>query len=218
MRNILLFLLLLNILSAQTAIEQYDSNDNKIFELFADNLDSIDYTTIIATGNAVVISKEIYVIADYIKYDIKKKEANVVGNVKFYRDGSLFLRAQRAFVRFDDDYSMIEPFYMQDSKSGIWISASFAENKNNEYEFGDIVVSGCDIDNPIWHIEGSSGYYNQDSAIASIWNPRIYIKISLYYISHICLYPRKTSELLVFYIPNLPPHRLMDLYIFNHFF
>lgn len=186
MRKILIFVLLSNMLFAETAIEQYDGNNNKIFELFADNLDSIDYTTIIATGNAVVISQDMYVIADYIKYDIKKREANISGNIKFYRDGSLFLRAQKAFVRFDDDYSMIEPFYMQDSKSGIWISASSAKNESDEYEFRDIVVSGCDIDSPIWHIEGSSGYYNQDSAIASIWNPRIYIKnIPVMYLPYI---------------------------------
>lgn len=167
---------------AQTAIEEYDNSNKKIFELFADNIDSIDYTTNIATGNAVIISQDMYVIADYIKYDTKTREANISGNVKFYRDGSLFLNTQKAFVKFDEDHSIIEPFYMQDSKSGVWISASFAENKGKEYEFKDIVVSGCDIDSPIWHIEGSSGSYNQDSSIASIWNPRIYIKnIPIFY-------------------------------------
>ncbi|RAX54287.1 hypothetical protein CCY99_04555 [Helicobacter sp. 16-1353] len=160
----------------QVALKEYDNENNKIFELFADNLDSINYTTIIATGNAVIISQDMYVIADYIKYNTQTREADISGNVKFYRDGSLFLSTQKGFVRFDEDYFVVEPFYMQDSKSGVWISASFAENKDDEYNLKDIVVSGCDIDSPIWHIEGSSGYYNQDSSIASIWNPRIYIK------------------------------------------
>ena len=182
MRKILLFVLLFNILFAETAIEQYDDKNNKIFELFADNVNSIDYTTIIATGNAVIVSQNIYVIADYIKYDINKREANISGNVKFYRDGSLFSRTQKAFVRFDDNYSAIEPFYIQDTKSGVWISASFAENIDNEYELKDVIMSGCDIDSPIWHIEGTSGSYNKDSYIASVWNPRIYIKNILRYI------------------------------------
>lgn len=188
MRKILLFVLLFNILFAETAIEQYDDKNNKIFELFADNVNSIDYTTIIATGNAVIVSQNIYVIADYIKYDINKREANISGNVKFYRDGSLFSRTQKAFVRFDDNYSAIEPFYIQDTKSGVWISASFAENIDNEYELKDVIMSGCDIDSPIWHIEGTSGSYNKDSAIASIWNPRIYIKnIPVMYLPYIFL-------------------------------
>lgn len=165
-----------NILVAQSAIEQYDSNNNKIFELFANNIDSIDYTTMIATGNAVIISDDMYVIADYIKYDTKTREANISGNVKFYRNGSMYLSTQKAFVKFNEEYSLIEPFYMQDSKSGIWISASLAENHSNEYDFRSIVVSGCDIDSPIWHIEGTSGSFNEDNSIASIWNPRIYIK------------------------------------------
>ncbi len=186
MQKFLLFILLLDILYAEIAIEQYDKNNNKIFELYADNINSIDYNTIIATGNAVVVSENIYVIADYIKYDINKREANISGNVKLYRDGTLFSRTQKAFIKFDDNYAAIEPFYIQDTKSGVWISASSAENIKNEYELKDVIMSGCDIDSPIWHIEGTSGSYNKDSYIASVWNPRIYIKnIPVMYLPYI---------------------------------
>lgn len=164
------------IIFAQIILEEYDEDNKKIFEFFADNIDSIDYVTLIANGNAVIVSKDTYVIADYIKYNTQTRKADISGNVRFYKDGSLFFSAQKANVEFDKDYFIIEPFYMQDSRSGVWISASFAENKEKKYNLKNVVVSGCDIDSPIWHIEGSSGYYNQDNAIASIWNPRIYIK------------------------------------------
>ncbi len=164
------------ILFADSAISEFDSNDNKIFELFADNIDSIDYKTVIATGNAVIINQDMYMIADYIKYNTESREANASGNVKFYRDGTLFFSAQQANIKFDEHYFTIEPFYMQDSESGMWISASFAENKDKDYKLKDVVVSSCDIDSPIWRIEGTSGDYNEDWEIAGIWNPRIYIK------------------------------------------
>ena len=164
------------LLAQESAFSQYDSRDKKIFELIADNIDTLDHRTAIATGNAVIVGQDMYVIADYIKYDTVTREADIAGNVKFYRGGSQFMSAQKARFRLAEDYSVIEPFYLQDSATGVWISAKVAESRADAYDFKSVVVSGCDIDNPIWHIEGTSGYYNQDSAIASIWNPRIYIK------------------------------------------
>lgn len=179
MQKILFFLICIifvDFVFAESAIQEFDRENNKIFELYADNLDSIDYKIAIATGNAVMISQDVYILADYIKYNTQTREAELNGNIKFYRSGNLYFSTQKASIKFDENYAIVEPFYMQDSTSGIWISASMAKNKDKDYEIEDIVVSGCDVENPIWRIEGTSGHYNQDSAIAGIWNPRIYIK------------------------------------------
>lgn len=173
---LLLFVLFSFIWAQNLALEKYDDNRNKIFELFADNIETENYKITVATGNAVIINENIYIIADYIKYNTETKEAEIKGNVKIYRDSSLFLQTNRALIKFDDSYYLIEPFYVQDSVSGMWISASLSEGTNKEYNLKNIVVSGCNIESPIWKIKGTSGYYNQDKSFASIWNPTIYIK------------------------------------------
>ncbi|WP_147289747.1 LPS-assembly protein LptD [Helicobacter sp. MIT 14-3879] len=199
-------MLFLSLVFAEEGIKEFDRDNNRVFELFADNVDSIDYKIVIATGNAVMISQNIYVLADYIKYNTQTREAQINGNAKFYKDGNLYFSTQKANIKFDDNYSIVEPFYMQDSSSGVWISASMAKSKEKEYEFRDIVVSSCDIGDPIWRIEGTSGTYNQDNYVAGIWNPRIYIKdIPVFYFPYIFistknnrttgfLYPEFTSS------------------------
>lgn len=177
MHKFLLLLILCSLVSSkEIAIEKYDDDSNKIFELFADNIESEGYKITIATGNAVIINKDVYIVSDYIKYNADTREAELKGNTKIYRNSSLFVQTNKANIKFDNKYYLIEPFYIQDSASGMWISASSAENVNNEYMLKNVVVSGCNIESPIWRIEGTSGYYNQDTSFASLWNPAIYIK------------------------------------------
>ena len=185
--------------SKEVGLQKLDSNNNRIFELFADNIDSIDYKTIIATGNAVIISNDTYVMADYIQYNTQTKEAEISGNVRIYRDSNLFFKTKKAKIKLNESYSIIEPFYMQDSSNGIWISASLAQNTKKEYKFKNIILSSCNIDDPIWHIEGSSGYYDKESMLVSVWNPRIYIKnVPIMYVPYLIMSTnnKRTSGLL----------------------
>lgn len=206
MRKLVLFFIFLSLVFAQDGVKEFDREDNRIFELFADNLDSLDSKITIATGNAVLISQDVYVLADYIKYNMETREAEIRGNVKLYRDGDLYSSTQSANVKFDENFYLIEPFYMQDSTSGVWVSATLAKSRNNAYELDNVVISSCDIQDPIWRIEGTSGTYDNEDSIASIWNPRIYIKdIPVFYFPYLFfstknerttgfLYPEFTSS------------------------
>lgn len=189
----LLFAFVGMIFAQDTAIKEFDRENNKIFELYADNLDALDNKIAVATGNAVLVSQDIYIIANHIKYNTQTREAELNGEVKFYKAGNLYFSTQKAQVKFDEKYYLVEPFYMQDSISGVWISAKMAENKDKDYEMEDIIVSGCDVENPIWRIEGTSGHYNSDSAIAGIWNPRIYLKnLPVFYLPYIFISTKNT--------------------------
>ena len=163
-------------LFAESAISEFDRDNNRIFELFADSVEAEDYKTIIAKGNATLISQDIYIMADYIRYNTKTREAEIKGDVHLYKAGNLYFSTQSAKVKFDEKYYLIAPVYVQDSESGVWVSAKMAQGRDKEYEFDSPVVSACDIANPVWRIEGTSGTFNQDSNIVGIWNPRIYIK------------------------------------------
>ena len=163
-------------LFAENAVSEFDRDNNRIFELFADSVESEEYKIAIAKGNATLVSQDIYIMADFIRYNTQTRDAEVRGNVHIYKGGNLYFSTQSAKIKFDEKYYLIEPIYIQDSESGVWVSAKMAQGHDKEYEFDDPVVSACDIDNPVWRIEGTSGTYNQESNIVGIWNPRIYIK------------------------------------------
>ena len=176
MKFLLFVLMALQCLFAQNGISEFDRDNNRIFELYADSVDGVDSAVVAAKGNATLISQDAYIVADFIKYNTKTREAEVKGNAHFYKGGNLYFSTQNAKVNFDEKHYLIEPVYVQDAESGVWVSAKIATGKGSEYEFDDPVVSACDIASPVWRIEGSSGTYNQDSSIVGIWNPRIYIK------------------------------------------
>lgn len=176
MRCLLGILLVISLLFGESGISEFDRENNRIFELFADSVESEAYKIVIAKGNATLVSQDIYIMADFIKYNTQTRDAEIHGNVHLYKSGNLYFSTQSAKVKFDEKYYLIEPIYVQDSESGVWISAKMAQGRDKEYEFDSPVVSACDIADPVWRIEGTSGTYNQESNIVGIWNPRIYIK------------------------------------------
>ncbi|MGX2981898.1 LPS-assembly protein LptD [Helicobacter sp. 23-1045] len=176
MRFALAVVFFAQILVAQSAVSEFDRDNNRIFELYADSVESSDNSVVIAKGNASLISQNVYIIADLIKYNTKTREAEVSGNAQFYKDGNLYFSTQNAKVNFDEKFYLIEPVYIQDAESGVWISAKNTKGKDKFFEFDDPIISACEISDPVWRIEGTSGTFNQESNIVGIWNPRIYIK------------------------------------------
>ncbi|WP_180674123.1 LPS assembly protein LptD [Helicobacter sp. 13S00477-4] len=160
--------------ASQVAVQKFDKNNNKIFELLADNV-SAQGSVVIAFGNAVLLNHDLYILADKISYDTKNRVATIDGNIKIYKGGGLFAHAEHIVLNMDEKYEVIEPFYMQDSISGMWVSANKAQNLDKKYSFKNATISGCSIENPIWHIDATSGSYNSDKSALSLWNPKIYI-------------------------------------------
>lgn len=171
---VLLLLLGTHSIAQNTGITKYDQSNQKIFELLADNVHSAD-NIIHAIGHAILISKDIYALADAIDYDMERKEVYVSGDVRIYRDDNLLVRTQEARFALDDKYGLIEPFYLQDVASGMWISSKSGESKNEKYTFKQATASSCSLQNPIWRMEASSGTYSNETKYVSFWNPRVYI-------------------------------------------
>lgn len=160
--------------ASQSAVQKFDKNNTKVFELLADTVKG-EGNVVIASGNAVLLNTDIYILADRISYDTQKRVATIDGDIKIYKGGGLFARAEHIVLNMNEKYEIIQPFYMQDGISGIWMSSNLAENNDKKYSFKKATVSGCSIENPIWHIDATSGSYNSDKSALSLWNPKIYI-------------------------------------------
>ncbi|MDO7253578.1 LPS-assembly protein LptD [Helicobacter cappadocius] len=162
------------VFATQSAVQKFDKNNNKVFELLADSVKG-EGNVVVASGNAVLLNTDIYILADRISYDTKNRVATIDGNIKIYKGGGLFARAEHIVLNMNEKYEIINPFYLQDGISGLWISSENAENRDKKYSFKRVTVSGCSIENPIWHIDATSGSYNSDKSALSLWNPKIYI-------------------------------------------
>ncbi|WP_104752368.1 LPS-assembly protein LptD [Helicobacter baculiformis] len=158
----------------QVAVQKFDKKNHKIFELLADRVDAKNHI-VTATGHAILLNYDVYILADRISYDTQKKEATLDGNVKIYRGEGLLVRAEHIKVQLNQKYELIFPFYVQDSVSGMWISADIAHAKQNKYYIKNLTASGCSVENPIWHVNASSGRFNADKSHLSLWNPKIYL-------------------------------------------
>ncbi|CRF47569.1 Outer membrane protein Imp, required for envelope biogenesis / Organic solvent tolerance protein precursor [Helicobacter heilmannii] len=169
----------------QVAVQKFDKKNHKIFELLADRVDAKN-NVVTATGHAILLNYDVYILGDQVRYDTKKKEAIIDGHVKVYRGEGLLVQSEHMKVRMDDKYALMFPFYVQDSVTGIWISADIAHSQKNHYYIKNLTTSGCDIENPIWHVNASSGKYNADKQHLSLVNSKIYLgKIPIFYLPYI---------------------------------
>lgn len=174
MRRLLLFFTFIASLCAGIFEQKKDANGNKIFELLADKA-HMEGDKLYAEGNAVLFNNDVYIIAKKIVYDRVKKIADVSGNIKIYKGGNLFANTEKAKIRLNDKYALIEPLYVQDSKSGMWVSALKAHDEDGVYSFKRAVISGCSVERPIWYMNISSGHYDSNKSVMSIWNPTVYL-------------------------------------------
>ena len=174
MKKILVFLSFLAIVLSQVAEQKKDAAGNQIFELLADKVYA-QGDKVYAEGNAVFFSNDLYIIAKKIVYDRKNRVADISGDIKAYKAGNLFSRAEKLHIELDEKFVAIEPFYVQESESGMWVSASKARDEDGIYSFKHAVISGCGIDRPIWHMNISSGHFNSKKSILSLWNPTLYL-------------------------------------------
>ncbi|WP_034570079.1 LPS-assembly protein LptD [Helicobacter saguini] len=158
----------------KSGIEKKDNDLTKLFELLGNSVEHYD-NYMVVSGNAILKNKEAYILADEITYNPALKQARLKGNVRIYKGNELSVFTNQATIYLNINYGIIRPFYIQDTKTGIWTTAESASQQRNTYRFADSMVSGCSYVSPAWRINASSGYYKQDSKTLALWNPRIYV-------------------------------------------
>lgn len=179
----ILFSLCLALSLHASSVLNPDTNSN-LGEVSADELKS-EGDKIFGKGNVILVSGEYYVSAQDLVYDKKSKIAEVEGEVRIYYGKDLMLSAKKVKLDFGKDSFSLSSVYFQSVKSGLWITASEAHSENNVYYFKESVVSGCNIQSPVWHFDSSSGSLDQENDYLTLWNTRIYLgKMPILYIPY----------------------------------
>lgn len=166
------------------AKESYQPKSSQLGEISADTLSS-DKDKIYAKGHVVLVSGEYYISANDVVYDKKNKTAEINGEVRVYKGSDLSFSAKAIKVDFSKDTFSLSSIYLQSVSSGLWVSAKEASSENDVYHFKENTVSGCDIQNPIWHLDSSSGSLDQSDDVLTLWNTRIYLgKLPIFYVPY----------------------------------
>ncbi|RDU66602.1 LPS-assembly protein LptD [Helicobacter equorum] len=164
----------------------------RIFELSANNVTSRG-NVVIAKDNAFMLSEDVYMYADTIIYDREKESAVLDGNVRIYRGDSLFVDATRVDMNLKTKHTILQPAYVQNS-NGMWFFGKEIQNTDKIYTFKQAVISGCDVQFPIWHIKASSGRYDSQKEYVSAWNSRLYFgSTPLFYLPYFA-FPSSTER------------------------
>ncbi|WP_245945630.1 LPS-assembly protein LptD [Helicobacter didelphidarum] len=158
----------------KTGVEKRDTDQTKLFELLGENIEHYDNYMVIH-GNAILKNKDAYIIADKIIYNPTLRQARLQGHVRIYKGDTLSVYTQQATIYLNINFGIIRPFYIQDTKTGIWTNAESANQQKMTYRFAHSIVSGCSYTNPAWRINASRGYYSQENKTLALWHPKIYI-------------------------------------------
>lgn len=201
------------ILAAQPSVEHYDTQNRRIFELLADSME-LNGEIIEGSGNILVVSSGYYANADFAYYNTTTREILLEGNVHVFQGESLYMRAQKVRLQLDENFALLAPLYLQETTTGIWITAQEAEMRKTSYELRNSTFSSCSIELPIWGIAFSSGNYNTEDSWLSLWNARLYAyKYPVFYLPYFAFsldQKRKTG----FLFPRLKTSR-NDGFVYN---
>lgn len=139
-----------------------------------------------AKGDVSISGKGYLLRADYGKYYDSNKTLLLKGKVEVYKDSKLYLITDLLKANIDLKEGFMEPFFMMDRDSGVWIASSNTNLKDNLYTFNDCTISSCEIGDPKWYIEATKGSFNQETKSVSARNPIFYLfDIPLIYLPYI---------------------------------
>lgn len=166
----------------------------KEIELFASKIDS-NGTTVNATGDVAVIYEDSYMRADRLVYHKELGRLELFGNINILKGGLYYLAGDYAKIHVDDQKNVIEPFYLKDNSSRIWITSESACDTQNVFSLESSILSSCNPSDPEWTIRFSSGDYSQESQWMQMFNARIYIgEVPIFYLPYFAFPMDKTRR------------------------
>jgi LPS-assembly protein len=157
---------------------------NSKFELLANKVITEDNLTK-ADGNVVVQGSNYYFQANRALYDRKTQVLELFDNVNIVKNQSIYTVGNYAKVDMKNDTKVLEPMFLLDDESGIWINSKSANIDKDDYLLGQSTLSSCDTKDPFWSISFQEGKYNSQSQWIQLYHSTFYFKdIPTFYVPY----------------------------------
>ncbi|MDX1809377.1 MAG: LPS-assembly protein LptD [Sulfurospirillaceae bacterium] len=142
-------------------------------EVLAKNIKKIGFN-IHAVGNVVLYSQKYLITADKADYNQKTGDLQLYGDITVLEGLEFSAKTGRASLNLNTDIGSFQPLFFFNDVSNIWMSCSEAKSDPKYFLTKKSIVSSCNVQNPDWKINFSSGELNRKNSFLSIYNAVFY--------------------------------------------
>ncbi len=168
------------------------SADKKV-EVFAATMDT-NGSFIKASDDVIVIYDGLYVSAQTATFDRNSGVLELYGRVHALKGAEYYAMGDYLMLDTQKDIRQFRPFFLQEYKDELWISARSAKSTEEKYELHTGIVSSCNPQDPDWTLRFSSGYYDNEDQWMQLYNARLYAgEVPVFYLPYIA-YPTDTTR------------------------
>lgn len=128
-----------------------------------------------AYDDVVVLYGDHYLSATEAFYNRETGELELYGNVTAMQGQEYMALGEYAKMNIKAKERTFKPFYLVDKPSKLWMTSAVAHAKDKDFDLESGVISGCNPNDPMWHIDFSSSDYDSEDKWMNIYNARLYI-------------------------------------------
>ncbi len=153
-------------------------------QIFATHMQSKEQI-VEAEEDVLVLYQDYYLSAKRARYDRESGVIELFGDVTVMK-GAVYHMIGK-YVRFEipKDRRRIEPFYLLEKESQVWMSCASAASEQDAIELSSGMLSGCDPNDPIWKLYFSSSDYNSTTKWLNLYNTRVVIgEVPVFYLPY----------------------------------
>lgn len=163
-------------------------------EVLAKNVQK-DGSIIHAKGNVVLYSQKYLITADKADYNQKTGDLSLFGDITILEGVQYSSKTGKATLNLNTDIGTFSPLFFFNNVSNLWVSCKSANSSPQSYITKKSIVSSCNVQNPDWKINFSSGELNRKTNFLSIYNAVFYAgKVPLLYLPYFGFSTDKTRR------------------------
>ncbi len=165
----------------------------KKVEVFATTMDT-NGSYVKASDDVVVVYDGLYVSAETASYNHDTGVLELYGRVHALKGAEYYAMGDYLMLDTQNEIRQFRPFFLQEYKDELWISARSAKSEKEEYELHTGIVSSCNPQDPDWTLRFSSGYYDNEDQWMQLYNARLYAgEVPVLYLPYMA-YPTDTTR------------------------
>ncbi len=127
-----------------------------------------------AKGDVVLYSQKYLITADKADYNQKTGDLDLYGDITVLEGVQYSSKSGKVTINLNSDIGSFTPLFFFNDLTNVWMSCESAKTNPKYYLTKKSIVSSCNVQDPDWKINFSSGELNRDTHFLSIYNAVFY--------------------------------------------
>ncbi|MBL0687601.1 MAG: LPS-assembly protein LptD [Sulfurospirillum sp.] len=138
-----------------------------------------------AVDDVVLYSDKYTITSDEAYYDYNTSDLELIGNITIMEGESLIVRSEYVKLNMKSDIGSLAPMFTYTGESKMWIKCNDAKFNDRHYTIKKSIFSSCNVKDPDWRLEFTTGKYDKQEQFLSTYNTLFYIKdIPMFYLPY----------------------------------